>query len=129
MAGTYSKYLGQDYQAFSSKLVLSNAGTQSYTFTNNGVYTELVDNKTKLISPQMLRNAILSIWDTTAFKQTSNGSIYYIGVDSGDPTDLDLKKKLYLGKRFYGGNEIMSNTLLNSEVDIFLYNPHFLSAL
>lgn len=123
MAGTYSKYPGQAYQALSSKLVLSNDGTQSYAFTNNDVYTELVDNKTKLISPQMLRNAILSIWDTTAFKQTtSTGSIYYIGVDSGDSTDLDLKKKLYLGKRFYGGNEIMSSTLLNSEVDIFLYN-------
>ena len=124
MAGTYSKYDGQAYQALSSKLVLSNDGTQSYAFTNNNVYTDLVNNDSKLISPLMLRNAILSIWDTNAFKETSSTSsnVHYIGVDSGDTTNLDLKKKLYLGKRFYNGNEIMSSTLLNSEVDIFLYN-------
>ena len=124
MAGTYSKYTGQAYETLSSRLILSNDGTQSYAFTNNSVYTDLVDNENKLISPLMLRNAILSIWDTTAFKQTSstNSNVSYIGVDSGDTTDLDLKKKLYLGKRFYNGDEIMSSTLLNSEVDIFLYN-------
>lgn len=124
MAGTYSKYDGQAYQALSSKLVLSNDGTQSYAFTNNDVYTDLVNNESKLISPLMLRNAILSIWDTTAFKETlsTNSNVYYIGVDSGNTTDIDLKKKLYLGKRFYNGNEIMSSTLINSEVDIFLYN-------
>ena len=125
MAGTYSKYDGQAYQTLSSKLVLSNAGTQSYSFTNNGVYTDLLDNGSKLISPNMLRNAILSIWDTNAFKETSltGSSIYYIGVDSGDDlNNRDLKSKIYLGKRFYGGNEIISSTLINSEVDIFLYN-------
>lgn len=125
MAGTYSKYDGEAYQALSSKLVLSDAGTQSYAFTNNNVYTDLVDNESKLISPILLRNAILSIWDTSSFKETSltSSNIYYIGVDSGDELDnRDLKSKIYLGKRFYQGNEIMSSTLLNSEVDIFLHN-------
>lgn len=125
MVGTYSKYDGQAYQTLSSKLVLSNDGTQSYTFTNNNVYTDLVDNESKLISPKMLRNSILSIWDTSVFKETSlsNSNIYYIGIDSGDDlTNRDLKNKIYLGKRFFKGNEIMSSTLLNSEVDIFLHN-------
>jgi hypothetical protein len=125
MAGTYSKYDGQAYQTLSSKLILSNDGTQSYSFTNNSVYTDLVDNESKLISPNMLRNSILSVWDTSVFKETSltSSSIYYIGIDSGDNLiNRDLKSKIYLGKRFYKGNEIMSSTLLNSEVDVFLYN-------
>lgn len=125
MAGTYSKYDGQAYQTLSTKLVLSNDGTQSYAFINNNVYTDLLDNESKLISPNMLRNTILSIWDTNAFKETSlvGSSIYYIGVDSGDDlNNRDLKSKIYLGKRFYDGNEVISSTLINSEVDIFLYN-------
>jgi hypothetical protein len=125
MAGTYSKYDGLAYQTLSSKLVLSNDGTQSYAFTNNNVYTDLVDNESKLISPKMLRNSILSIWDTSAFKETSltSSNIYYIGIDSGNESvNRDSKNKIYLGKRFYNGNEIMSSTLINSEVDIFLYN-------
>ena len=97
MAGTYSKYDGLAYQTLSSKLVLSNDGTQSYAFTNNNVYTDLVDNESKLISPKMLRNSILSIWDTSVFKETSlsNSNIYYIGIDSGDDlTNRDLKNKI-----------------------------------
>lgn len=123
MAGTYSKYDVFPYYSLSSVLVLSDTGTQSYSFSNNYVYTNLIDNDDKLISPKILRDSILSIWDTTPFKETtaSGSSIYYIGFDSGNPND-DLKKKIYLGKRFYNGDEIMSTTLLNSEVDIFLHN-------
>lgn len=123
MAGTYSKYVNDAYYSFSSRLLLSDSGTQSYAFDNNYVYTNLKDNEDKLISPKMLRDVILSIWDTTPFKETSIGTNAYIGVDSGDDSNnKDLKSKIYLGKRFYKGNEIMSSTLLNSEVDIFLYN-------
>ena len=124
MAGTYSKYDGQPYQSVSSKLILIDSSTQSYSFSNNYVYTNLLDNESKLIDPIMLRDSILSIWDTNAFKETSltGSNSTFIGVDSGDDSDRDLKSKIYLGNRFYEGNEIMSSTLLNSEVDIFLYN-------
>ena len=105
MAGTYSKYDGQAYQTLSSRLVLSNDGTQSYTFTNNSVYTDLLDNESKLISSNVLRNAILSIWDTNAFKETSltGSSIYYIGVDSGD----NLIKSMLIAP-------VLTPTLLNA---------------
>lgn len=123
MAGTYSKYDNDAYYSLSSKLVLSNSGTQSYAFNNNYVYENLKDNESKLITPKMIRDSILSIWDSTPFKETLIGTNSYIGIDSGDDSiNKDLKSKIYLGKRFYKGSEIMSSTLLNSEVDIFLHN-------
>jgi hypothetical protein len=126
MAGTYSKYDSTSYYSLSSVLVLSDSGTQSYSFGNNYVYTNLFDNEDKLISPKMLRDSILSIWDTTPFKETSASGSYYIGIDTGNPNE-DLTKKIYLGKRYYSNGtysttEIMNNDLLSSEVDLFLFN-------
>lgn len=121
MAGTYSKYDLTPYYSLSSVLMLSDAGTQSYAFSNNYVYTNLFDNEDKLISPKMLRDSILSIWDSTPFKETSASGSYYIGVDTGN-TNEDLTKKIYLGKRYYKEDEIMTTSLLNSEVDLFLFN-------
>jgi hypothetical protein len=131
MAGTYSKYEITPYYSLSSILLLSNDGTQSYAFGNDYVYTDLIDNQNKLISPKKLRDSILSIWDTTPFKETtvSGSNVYYIGIDSGNQSE-DLKRKIYLGKRNYTKitgtvsvtNEIMTPSLLNSEVDLFLFN-------
>ena len=120
--GTYSKYIGTDYETISSSLLLVNSGTQSYEFTNNIVYTDLIDNTTKLVYPKSIRNTILSVYDTMPFKETSVGNSKYIGIDNGDPNNKDLKRKIYLGKRYFSGTEIMNSTLLTSNTDLFIYN-------
>jgi len=97
----------------------------------------LLDNEEKLINPIALRNAILSLWTSVPFKETIStlATNSYIGVDTLDPTDNDLKRTIFIGKRSFSGtysydnsHDIMafggvtSSTLLDSEVDIFLYN-------
>jgi hypothetical protein len=89
------------------------------------VLQELPDNTQKLISPRDVRDAFLSSWANSAFKITNPGvtSDEYIGIDSGNPDDRDVKNKILIGKRSYGNLDIMNNTLLNnSNADIFLYN-------
>lgn len=121
--GTYNKYTGTPYEAISTPIILDNSATQSYTFVNNSVYSNLLDNTTYIIEPKDLRNAILSLWDSTTFKLTSVNSDAYIGIDSGDTTNnKDIKDKIYFGKRNYKSSEIMDNNLLTSNTDIFLYN-------
>ena len=58
-----------------------------------------MDNITKLIDTKSIRNAILSVYDTMPFKETIVGTNSYIGIDNGDPSNIDLKSKIYLGKR------------------------------
>lgn len=89
------------------------------------VLQNLPDNTQKLISPRDVRDAFLSTWANSAFKITTPGSISteYIGLDSGNPSDRDIKQRIFLGKRSYGNLDIMNSTLLNSNnADIFLYN-------
>ena len=103
-----------------------NIGTQFETTRKDilSVLKDLPDNTYKLISPRDVRDAFLSTWATSPFKQTKTISgIEYIGLDSGNPADRDIKEKIFLGKRSYGGSDILSNTLLNSnDSDIFIYN-------
>ena len=103
-----------------------NIGTQFETTRKDilSVLKDLPDNTHKLISPRDVRDAFLSTWATSPFKQTKTISgIEYIGLDSGNPADRDIKEKIFLGKRSYGGSDILSNTLLNStDADIFIYN-------
>lgn len=92
----------------------------------------LYDNTEKEISPRDLRDSILTLWSNSLIKQTSiNSGVFtnYIGVDTENPTDKDVKNKIFIGKRAFSGtysytgsHDIMSNTLLNSDVDIFLFN-------
>ena len=119
---TYSKYIGTLYETVSSSLLLDNAGTQSYAFTNNIVYTDLPNNTSKLIDPKSIRNAILSVYDTMPFKETSVGNNKYIGIDNGNPNNKDLKSKIYLGKRYSFDTEIMNSSLLLNNTDIFIHN-------
>lgn len=90
----------------------------------NSVLLELPDNTQKLISPKDVRDAFLTSWATSAFKQTiGQGAIEYLGIDSGDPTNRDIKQKIFIGKRNYSGSDIMNNSLLNnSNNDIYIYN-------
>jgi hypothetical protein len=90
------------------------------------VLNDLQDNTQKLISPRDVRDAVLSVWANSPFKVTTPNSlnnVEYIGLDSSDPSNRDIKQKILLGKRNYGGLDIMSSSLLNySDADIFLYN-------
>lgn len=82
------------------------------------------NNAQKLISPRDVRDAFLTTWSNTAFKITTNKSgNEYIGVDSSNPIDLDIKKKMLFGKRSVGNFNIMTDSLLNNNnSDIFFYN-------
>lgn len=84
----------------------------------NDILNELFDNDSKYISPQFLRDAAFSSYVEPALKPTDG----YIGVDSLNPTDKDIKLKQFYGKRHYNNNDIMSDSLLLSDTDIFFYN-------
>ena len=104
-------------------------GSVSYLYD---MLNRLEDNTDKLVNPDDIRDSIFSLHTSTSFKQTtaSGSTITYIGLDSGNPDDRDVKeKKIYFGKRAYSGTysysdsyNIMNDSLLSSDVDIFLYN-------
>lgn len=126
--GTFSLNIGLITEANSSPLHIQN--------NFDDILLLLKDNDTKLIDPKDLRDAILSIHSSIPFKQTSTHSIFlssnsgsYIGLDAVDPTDRDIKRKIFIGKRANSGTfsydgtyDIMNSTLLSNDVDIFLYN-------
>lgn len=82
----------------------------------------LKDNTDREINPKNIRDSILTAWSSSSFKETSNSNIFYIGVDSGNPLSKDVKNKILIGKRSYRDVDIMSESLLNNDSDIFLYN-------
>jgi len=89
------------------------------------VLNDIQDNTQKLISPRDVRDAFLSTWANSPFKVTTPNSLAnyeYIGLDSSNPGNRDIKQKILLGKRSYGNLDVMSNFLLGSETDIFLFN-------
>ena len=66
----------------------------------NSVLLDLPDNTQKLISPRDVRDAFVTTWANSAFKQTiGKGAIEYLGIDSGNPDNRDIKQKILLGKR------------------------------
>ena len=95
------------------------------------VLLDLPDNTQKLISPRDVRDAFLTSWANSAFKQTiGQAGIEYLGIDSGNPDSRDIKQKIFLGKRNFTGSDIMNNTLLNdSSNDIYIYNTKSDSSL
>lgn len=120
-----------------------NTGTSIETTTYNimgataidlsPVLNILKDNTSKEINPRDIRDAILTVNSNSAFKQTlaSQSTISYIGVDTLNPnyTNKDVKSKVYFGKRAFSGtysysytHDLMTSSLLNSDVDVFLYN-------
>ena len=113
MPATYSINVGQITEAYRKPDIFS-------------VLQALPNNTQKLISPKDVRDAFLSTWANSSFKLTSGetfSSIEYVGLDSGNPEDRDIKKRILLGKRSYGNLDIMNSTLLNNNsADIFLYN-------
>lgn len=112
MSATFSVNVGQVVEAERKSTVFD-------------VLTNLPDNTQKLITPRDVRDAFFSSWANTAFKVTtpSNSGIEYIGLDSSDPSDRDIKKKILLGKRSFGNLDILNDTLINNtDADIFIYN-------
>jgi len=130
--GAYIKYKNLDYETDSTILILADSSTQSYSFSDNAVYSKLDDKNDQdgdnLISAYVVRESILSIWDSNPFKETKSVgfSTNYIGVDSGDPSNLDLKRKIYFGKREYNGVDIVNDRVLDSDPryssDIIIFN-------
>lgn len=89
------------------------------------VLNDIQDNTQKLISPRDVRDAFLSTWANSPFKITTPNSLAnfeYIGIDSNDPSNRDIKEKILLGKRSYGNLDVMNDYLLGSDTDIFLFN-------
>lgn len=111
MPSTYSVNLGTQFETYRKPDIVS-------------VLRDLPDNTSKLISPRDVRDAFLTTWASSPLKQTRNSAgTEYIGIDSGNPSDRDIKQKILLGKRGYGNQDIMSESLLNSsDADIFIYN-------
>lgn len=114
---TYSLYTSTAYE--STRWPIS--GTPSYF---DYILDTSLDNLEKLVSPRDLRDMMLSLWSDTVFKETtaSGSSTGYIGIDTGDPSDRDLKKTIYIGKRHFSGSTIMATASLTSDIDLFLYN-------
>ena len=118
---TYSVNIGQITEATSYPI-------QDYL---DDLLLRLQDNDDKLVEPWDVRDVMLSLWSSVPFKETtaSGSSIAYIGLDSNNPSNRDIKSKIYLGKRAFSGTysysqfyNIMNDSLLTSDVDIFLYN-------
>jgi hypothetical protein len=111
MPVTYSINVGTSLEAYRKSDIIS-------------VLKDIPDNTHKLISPRDIRDAFLSTWANSPFKQTKNISgIEYIGIDSGNPSDRDIKQKIFLGKRSYANLDIMTDSLLsNKNADIYIYN-------
>jgi len=97
MPATYSINVGQTTEAYRKQDI-------------NSVLADIPNNTQKLISPKDVRDAFLSSWANSSFKQTIGvASIEYVGLDSGDPSNRDIKQKIFIGKRNYAGTDIMNN--------------------
>jgi hypothetical protein len=94
----------------------------------------LHDNDEKFISPRYIRNAVLSLYSDSPFKETtaSGSSIYYVGIDTLNEMDNDIKKPILIGKRAFSGtysysfdHDILGTSSfgpLTSNNDIIFYN-------
>jgi hypothetical protein len=125
---TFSINNGTSTESLAYSLVGGTGPSPDYI---NDILNSLEDNNNKQISPYALRSTILSLYSSVPFKETtaSGSNIEYIGIDTLDSSNKDQKRKIFLGKRAFSGtysyselHDIMNSSLLNSDVDIFLYN-------
>lgn len=98
-----------------------NNGTSTEAFGWNNINTvlnELPDNTSNLITPHDLRDAVYTVWQGIGIKPTTNSAnIEYLGIDQNN-----LYEKMLLGKKQVSSTDILSSQLLNSDIDIFIYN-------
>jgi len=111
MPATYSINVGTAIESYRKADIIS-------------VLKDLPDNTHKLISPKDVRDAFISTWAVSPFKQTTNSTgIEYIGIDSGNPANRDIKQRILIGKRSYANKDIMTDQLLSEQgADIYFYN-------
>lgn len=86
------------------------------------ILNQLPDNDNKEVKPKDMRDGIISTWNVSSFKETSVDDINYIGIDSGNPDDRDIKNKIFISKRNIGEIEIANESLLGSDSDLFIHN-------
>jgi hypothetical protein len=111
MSSTFSIYPGQVIEATRRADIFS-------------VLQGLPTNTQKLIKPRDVRDAFLTVFSSSSFKITrTSGNQEYIGLDSGNPIDRDIKKKILIGKRSVGSLDIMTDSIINNtDADILFYN-------
>jgi len=119
---TFSINEGTNTESISYLLNGDLEGTESsFKFLIN----RLPDNKDGLINTPDLRDFFISTLSSTIFKLTtaSGSNISYVGIDTLNPDDKDLKgRKILLGKKQYQSNDIISNSFINSDYDTLFYN-------
>jgi hypothetical protein len=92
--------------------------TESFKLVDiDSVLNELPDNTSGLINPHDLRDGIYTTWENIVIKPTISNGIEYIGIDRNN-----LYEKIFLGKKQISGSNILTSNLLNSDVDLFIYN-------
>jgi hypothetical protein len=102
---------------------INDAPTKSESLGGIGpVLNALPDNFGQEIKANDVRNSFLTLWANSPFKLTGNTPNDYIGIDTGNPLNRDIKKKILLGKRSSAGLDIMTPGLIASNTDIFFYN-------
>jgi len=111
MSATFSINIGTIYESAKKDSILA-------------VLKDIPDNTQKLISPRDIRDAFLFTWANIPFKYTSPKTLSgeYIGLDSGNPKNRDIKEKILLGKRSFGGSDVINSDLLKNDSDIFFFN-------
>lgn len=112
---TYNINIGTDIEASSLNLA------DITEFQN--ILNRLEDNLSGEIDPRDVRDAVLSVWSNAIIKETTNGSEYYIGIDTSNPNDGDLKMKILIGKR-ESENIVTFTDDMNSQSapDIYFYD-------
>ena len=90
----------------------------------------LKDNTDKQISPKDIRDAVLTSFSNSAFKQTlaSQSNISYIGVDNINTNyaNKDVKNKIFFGKRAFSGT--YSYSYLHDVMTLIVYPTQLLGS-
>jgi hypothetical protein len=90
----------------------------------NSFLQRLKDNTDGFIEPKPIRDAMITAWANNAFKETYVGSKRYIGIDTLNPSkpNKDLKLKMLFGKRSFDNVDILDETLISNDTDIYFFN-------
>lgn len=107
-----------------------NTGTEtesnSYDLSDNVQFNQildrLIDNDGGEINPIDIRDSVLSLWSNSVFKETTNGVNHYIGIDTFNPDDRDLKYKMMISKNSFYGNSVFNFGMYSSNTDIYFYD-------
>ena len=88
----------------------------------NYLLDKLKDNNNNNITPFDIRNLMLSLYSNSVFNLTSNNNKKYIGIDSNNPNNRDIKNKILLGKRLFNNDNVYTNDMNDNDSDIFIFN-------